>query len=74
MDEVLQLGEVGAIGNVNELTLNLPSVYKDKLTAHKGLTGIKKGDIIISTTGTYGHVGVYISTPSAGKVNVFNQN
>jgi len=74
MDEVLKLGEIGTIGNVVELPLCLPELYKGKLTTHKGLTGIKKGDIIISTDGKYGHVGIYISTPSAGKVNVFNQN
>ncbi|MDR0281765.1 MAG: hypothetical protein LBI53_00080 [Candidatus Peribacteria bacterium] len=74
MDEVLQLGEIGTIGAIKDLPATLSSLYKNKLTTHKGLTGIKKGDIIISTSGAYGHVGIYIDTLSTGKLDVFNQN
>ena len=74
MDEVLELGEIGSIGNAKELTTNLPTLYPGKFTIHKGLTGIQKGDIIISTNGGFGHVAIYIRTPSTGKVEVLNQN
>ena len=74
MDEVLELGEIGAIGNAKELTTNLPNLYPGKFTVHKGLAGIQKGDIIISTSGKFGHVAIYLRTPSTGKVEVFNQN
>ena len=70
IDEGLEFGKIGALGNAKDMPNNPFFSSWEKI---KGTKNLMQGDIIISSHGQYGHVAV-VDHVLNGKVYVLEQN
>lgn len=70
IDEGLEFGKIGALGNAKDMPNNSFFSSREKI---KGMKNLMQGDIIISSHGQYGHVAV-VDHVLNGKVYVLEQN
>lgn len=72
LDEVFWLGKTPSLWNAKDYISTLPRLHPE-FKHVKWLTGISRWDIVISTSGQYGHIAIYESTVG-DTMYVFNQN
>ena len=70
IDEGLEFGKIGALGNAKDMPNNPFFSSREKI---KGMKNLMQGDIIISSHGQYGHVAI-VDHVLNGKVYVLEQN
>ena len=70
IDEGLEFGKIGALGNAKDMPKSPFFAQWEKI---KGMNNLMQGDIIISSHGQYGHVAV-VDHILNGKVYVLEQN
>ena len=70
IDEGLEFGKIGALGNAKDMPNNPFFSSREKI---KGTKNLMQGDIIISSHGQYGHVAI-VDHVLNGKVYVLEQN
>ena len=70
IDEGLEFGKIGALGNAKDMPNNPFFSSREKI---KGMKNLMQGDIIIRSQGKYGHVAI-VDHILNGKVYVLEQN
>ena len=70
IDEGLEFGKIGALGNAKDMPKSPFFANREKI---KGMKNLMQGDIIIRSKGQYGHVAV-VDHILNGKVYVLEQN
>lgn len=70
IDEGLEFGKIGALGNAKDMPNNPFFSSREKI---KGTKNLMQGDIIIRSQGKYGHVAI-VDHVLNGKVYVLEQN